>query len=123
METYEVDHSITIHADESVKQRPNDGTEISFPASDGAPDKNSQWTEQNTRRIALIKKRVRQNLTSYELEELERLQSEMSQRLNAAHPLPFDALNELEEYVDQAVFSCSSSQPISNVAPRREHTS
>ncbi len=63
---------------------------------------NKEWTRQNMRRVLLIKKQIRQGLTPREEEELDQLQSEMSRQLNAAFPLPFDELDKLEEYVDQA---------------------
>ena len=63
---------------------------------------NEAWTHRNARRVSLIRKRLRQALTDEEQEELDRLQSEMDEELDAASPLPFDALEKLEEHVDRA---------------------
>ncbi len=63
---------------------------------------NDPWEDQNERRVSLIQKRHRHGLTSDEQNELDRLQAEMSARINAVRPLPFDALEKLERYVDEA---------------------
>ncbi len=68
-------------------------------AEDGA---NKAWNDGNARRVFLIRKRLRDGLSHEEQEELERLQWEMSKQLNSSSPLPFDALDKLEEFVEQA---------------------
>lgn len=60
------------------------------------------WDQQNERRVSLIRKRHRDGLTGEEQSELDRLQAEMSARINAVRPLPFEALESLERYVDEA---------------------
>jgi len=60
------------------------------------------WNQQNEQRVSLIQKRHRHGLTSDEQNELDGLQAEMSARINAVRPLPFDALEKLERYVDEA---------------------
>jgi hypothetical protein len=60
------------------------------------------WDRQNARRVSLIRKRHGDGLTNEEHIELNDLQAEMSAHINAVHPLPFEALEQLERYVDEA---------------------
>jgi len=60
------------------------------------------WDRQNTRRVFLIKKELHEELVPAEQDELNRLQAEMGEYLDAAHPLPFEELERRERYVDEA---------------------
>lgn len=60
------------------------------------------WSESNARRVVLIKKQVQYRLTTEEQEELNSLQSEMSNEMKATNPLPFEALDWLEKCVKEA---------------------
>lgn len=64
------------------------------------PNKSSD--KLNARRVFLIRKRFRDGLLQEEEDELAHLQAEMSEHVNSSLPLPFDALDELEEFVEQA---------------------
>lgn len=61
-----------------------------------------EWDQKNSRRIFLIQKRRRNGLTDNEHLELKELQTELRQQLNAALPLPFEVLDQIEEYIEQA---------------------
>lgn len=62
----------------------------------------TSWQAQNRRRVALIRQQTQRALQPNEQSELTLLQSEASRRVNKAFPLPFDMLDELERYVEQA---------------------
>jgi len=68
----------------------------------GRNDASKYWDRQNARRVFLIKKELNEKLTPVERDELDRLQTEMSEHLNTVRPLPFEALERLEKYVDEA---------------------
>lgn len=102
METYSIDNPIATQSRESIKQWLDSESHAPYLECGSVAVPSQDWILQNERRIALIKRRVRHSLTPEEHEELERLQADMSRQLNSAHPLPFDALMKLEEYVDEA---------------------
>lgn len=81
---------------------PANGKAAAPPAGSGHDTLDLGWTRMNIRRLQLIQKQVHHGLAVDEEQELLLLQSEMSRRVNAASPLPFDALERLEEYVDRA---------------------
>lgn len=93
---------LPVDADEPAELSSNRDNEAVPSRSRGRGGMSEAWARRNTRRVFLIRKRLQQGLADEEQEELDRLQSEMSRRLNAAFPLPFDALDRLEDYVDQA---------------------
>jgi hypothetical protein len=57
------------------------------------------WSTENTRRVSLIRKKFTKGLTVREQKELTALRSELRRRLNAKHPISFEALDELDEYL------------------------
>ncbi len=93
---------LPVDADESVELSSDRDDEAAPSRSRGRDGVSKAWSGRNARRTSLIRKRLQQGLTAGEQEELDRLQSEMSRQINATFPLPFDALDRLEEYVDQA---------------------
>jgi len=67
------------------------------------PPPNSEgWLDRNDRRIFLIKKKTREELTPSEALELHGLQTEMLHELNQEFPLPFEKLESLEQYILKA---------------------
>ena len=62
----------------------------------------TSWQAQNKRRVALIRQQTQRALKPDEQSELALLQNEASRRINEVFPLPFDMLDELEQYIEQA---------------------
>ena len=59
------------------------------------------WSTENTRRVSLIRKKFKQGLTVREQKELTALRSDLRRRLNAKHPISFEALDALDDYLVQ----------------------
>ena len=88
---------------EQADGRPEASRGFSRAGKGNHPDSTNGIPEASSaRRLELIKKRTRQGLGQSEQEELDQLQIAMSREINNRYPLPFEALDMLEEYVDQA---------------------
>lgn len=71
-------------------------------SAEAGNDEEGRWFVKNERRSFLITKKYKGGgLNPAETAELDRLQAEMSQYVNAVAPLPMQALESLEEYARQ----------------------